>query len=141
MRERIFDPLGMKDIAFRVPREKADRLAAFLLPRPRDERARPLRRPGKQRMARRARVRIRRRRLRLDHRRLSRLLPHAAERRPARPRMPAVAPSVELMMSDQLAPEQRAGSELFFGEHSNWGFGAAVDTRRKDIFHTPGRYG
>ena len=29
MRERIFDPLGMKDTAFRVPPEKTDRLPAF----------------------------------------------------------------------------------------------------------------
>jgi len=29
MRERIFDPLGMKDTAFYVPPEKIDRLPAF----------------------------------------------------------------------------------------------------------------
>src|SRR5258708_19742625 len=49
--------------------------------------------------------------------------------------------SVELMTSDQLTPEQRAGSEIFFGSHSSWGFGMAVDIRRYEIFHTPGRFG
>ena len=49
--------------------------------------------------------------------------------------------TVELMTSDQLTPEQRAGSELFFGTHSSWSFGMAVDTRRNQIFHNPGRFG
>jgi CubicO group peptidase (beta-lactamase class C family) len=45
------------------------------------------------------------------------------------------------MTSDQLAPEQRAGSEIFFGMHSSWGLGIAVDVRRHEIYHNPGRYG
>src|SRR5258708_35563768 len=49
--------------------------------------------------------------------------------------------TVELMTSDQLTPEQRAGSEIFFGTHSSWGLGMAVDIRRNEIFHTPGRFG
>jgi CubicO group peptidase (beta-lactamase class C family) len=49
--------------------------------------------------------------------------------------------TVELMTSDQLTPEQRAGSEIFFGEYGSWGFGMAVDIQRREIFHTPGRFG
>jgi CubicO group peptidase (beta-lactamase class C family) len=49
--------------------------------------------------------------------------------------------AVELMTADHLTPEQRAGSEIFFGAYSSWGFGMAVDIRRDDIFHTPGRFG
>jgi CubicO group peptidase (beta-lactamase class C family) len=49
--------------------------------------------------------------------------------------------SVELMTSDQLTADQRAGAELFFGQHSSWGFGLAVDIGRTEIFHTPGRFG
>jgi CubicO group peptidase (beta-lactamase class C family) len=49
--------------------------------------------------------------------------------------------SVELMTSDHLRPEQRAGAEIFFGEHASWGLGMAVDIRRTEIFHTPGRFG
>jgi CubicO group peptidase (beta-lactamase class C family) len=48
---------------------------------------------------------------------------------------------VELMTSDHLTPEQRRGAELFFGTHSSWGLGIAVDIRREEIFHNPGRYG
>jgi CubicO group peptidase (beta-lactamase class C family) len=49
--------------------------------------------------------------------------------------------TVDLMTSDQLTPEQRAGSEIFFGTHSSWGLGMAVDIARSEIYHTPGRYG
>jgi CubicO group peptidase (beta-lactamase class C family) len=49
--------------------------------------------------------------------------------------------SVELMTSDQLTPEQRAGAEMFFGSYSSWGFGMAVETRREEIFQSPGRFG
>lgn len=45
------------------------------------------------------------------------------------------------MVSYQLTPEQRAGSEIFFGDYRSWGFGMAVDTRRNEIFRTPGRFG
>ncbi|HEY1483132.1 MAG TPA: serine hydrolase [Candidatus Acidoferrum sp.] len=45
------------------------------------------------------------------------------------------------MMSDQLTPEQRSSSEIFFGTHSSWGFGVAVDTQRRGLFPTPGRFG
>ncbi len=47
----------------------------------------------------------------------------------------------EPLTSDQVTPEQRAGSELFFGSHSSWGFGMAVDFHRAQIFHTLGRFG
>lgn len=49
--------------------------------------------------------------------------------------------SVELMTSDQLTPAQRTGAELFFGIHSSWGFGVAVDTHQSEIYHSPGRFG
>ena len=45
------------------------------------------------------------------------------------------------MTSDQVTPEQRAGSDFFFGTHSSWGLGIAVDIRRDEIFHRPGRFG
>ena len=49
--------------------------------------------------------------------------------------------SVQLMTSDQVTPAQRAGSQEFFGTHSSWAFGMGVDIARKEIFHTPGRFG
>jgi CubicO group peptidase (beta-lactamase class C family) len=51
--------------------------------------------------------------------------------------------SVELMTTDQLTPEQKAGPSLvpgFFDGHG-WGFGVSVVTRRDDIASVPGRYG
>ncbi|HEX9554847.1 MAG TPA: serine hydrolase, partial [Reyranella sp.] len=50
-------------------------------------------------------------------------------------------PAVELMMSDQLTPQQKQGAGLFFGHGASWGMGGAVVTRRTDLFTTPGRYG
>jgi CubicO group peptidase (beta-lactamase class C family) len=51
--------------------------------------------------------------------------------------------SVETMTTDQLTPEQKAGSGLvsgFFDSHG-WGFGMSVVTRRDDVSAVPGRYG
>ena len=50
-------------------------------------------------------------------------------------------PSVELMTSDQLLPEQKAGSELFFADNRGWGFGLSVFTRRDHLCNVPGRFG
>ncbi len=51
--------------------------------------------------------------------------------------------SVETMTTDQLTPEQKAVSGLvpgFFDNHG-WGFGMSVITRRDDVAAVPGRYG
>lgn len=51
--------------------------------------------------------------------------------------------SVETMTTDQLTPAQKALSSLlpgFFDTHG-WGFGVSVMTRRDDIASVPGRYG
>jgi CubicO group peptidase (beta-lactamase class C family) len=50
-------------------------------------------------------------------------------------------PSVELMTTDQLSPEQKAGSELFFNDVRGWGFGLSVFSRRDHLYNAPGRYG
>jgi len=51
--------------------------------------------------------------------------------------------SVELMTTDQLTPEQKAASSLVSGflDGHGWGFGVSVITRRDDIAAVPGRYG
>jgi CubicO group peptidase (beta-lactamase class C family) len=51
--------------------------------------------------------------------------------------------SIETMTTDQLTPEQKAVSSLvpgFFDSHG-WGFGISVITKREDISAVPGRYG
>jgi CubicO group peptidase (beta-lactamase class C family) len=52
-------------------------------------------------------------------------------------------PTVELMTTDQLTPEQKAVSGLFpgFFDGLGWGFGLSIVTRRDDIASVPGRYG
>src|SRR5437899_7603057 len=51
--------------------------------------------------------------------------------------------SVELMTTDQLTPEQKAVSGLVpgFFDNQGWGFGVSVITRRDDLAAVPGRYG
>jgi CubicO group peptidase (beta-lactamase class C family) len=52
-------------------------------------------------------------------------------------------PSIELMTTDQITPEQKARSPFFpgFWDNYGWGFGVAINTRRSDLSATPGRYG
>jgi CubicO group peptidase (beta-lactamase class C family) len=141
MRERIFDPLGMKDTAFYVPPEKIERLPACYFFNSQtnmldvyDDAANSSWRPeppfesgGGGLVS-----------TIDDYFAFSRMMLNKG--RHGREQILSRA-SVELMTSDQLTPEQRAGSEIFFGTHSSWGLGMAVDIRRNQIFHTPGRFG
>jgi CubicO group peptidase (beta-lactamase class C family) len=51
--------------------------------------------------------------------------------------------SVELMITDQLTPEQKAVSPFFenFWDSRGWGLGLSIVTRRDDIAGVPGRFG
>jgi CubicO group peptidase (beta-lactamase class C family) len=143
LRERVFEPLGMKDTGFSVPAASLDRLATSYWTTPQsgqltvyDEAkggqwSRPPAFPSGagglvstiddylafgQMMLNQGKY---------DNERiLSRL-------------------SVELMTTDQLTPEQKAVSGLFpgFFDSQGWGFGVSVVTRRDDIAAVPGRYG
>jgi len=52
-------------------------------------------------------------------------------------------PSVELMTTDQLTPEQKAVSGFFpgFFDNRGWGFGMSVITKRDQLASVPGRFG
>jgi CubicO group peptidase (beta-lactamase class C family) len=141
LRERIFDPLGMKDTAFHVPPEKIDRLTEFYRFNPQTNtldvfddvantawRVEPPFESGGGGLV--STID--------DYFAFSRMMLNKG--RHHREQILSRA-TVELMTSDQLTPEQRAGSEIFFGDHSSWGLGIAVDIHRKEIFHIPGRYG
>jgi CubicO group peptidase (beta-lactamase class C family) len=141
MRERIFDPLGMKDTAFYVPADKINRLPACYSLNHQTKTlglfdgaansawgSEPPSESGGGGLV--STVD--------DYFSFSRMMLNRG--RHGREQILSRA-SVELMTSDQLTPEQRAGSEIFFGTHSSWGLGIAVDIRRSEIFHTPGRYG
>lgn len=141
MRERIFDPLGMYDTGFRVPREKASRLPAlYYFDRNNqaletfDDEANSafIEEPAFESGGGGLVSTID------DFFTFSRMMLN--EGRHGRQQILSPA-TVALMTSDQLTPEQRSGSEIFFGDFSSWGLGFAVDIARREIFHTPGRYG
>jgi len=141
LRERLFEPLGMTDTGFRVPRENADRLSDFYRWDPHTnaltlfERAatstwldEPPFESGGGGLVSTIDDYFTFCRVLLNHGR------HGREQILSRA-------SVALMTSDQVTPEQRAGAELFFGTHSSWGFGMAVDIRHTNLFTSPGRFG
>ncbi len=145
MRERIFEPLGMKDTGFMVPAAETGRLPSAYRRDPeknvlvvaddaRDSRfSRPLPfHSGGGGLVSTAD----------DYLAFFRMMlnkgmgegPHGRERILSRA-------AVELMTTDQLTTEQKTGTELFFGESRSWGMGLAVTTKRDELWGTPGRYG
>jgi CubicO group peptidase (beta-lactamase class C family) len=141
MQERIFEPLGMRDTAFYVPAEKIDRLPACYSFNPQTHtldvyddgvnsswKPQPPFESGAGGLV--STID--------DYVAFSSMMLNQGQHGHKHILSRA---TVELMTSDQLTPEQRAGSDIFFGTHSSWGLGMAVDIGRKDIFHTPGRFG
>jgi len=141
LRERIFDPLGMRDTGFHVPGEKLHRLPPAYVRDPAtgslqvyDDPAAshfakpPLFPSGGGGLVSTAD----------DYLAFSRMMlgkgRHGGVRILSRP-------AVELMTTDQLTPEQRLGSEMFFGDHRSWGLGLSVATRRINLASNPGRFG
>jgi CubicO group peptidase (beta-lactamase class C family) len=141
MRERIFDPLGMKETAFYVPQEKIDRLPACygfnhqtktldLYDDPANSAwgsEPPFESAGGGLVS------------TVDdyfvfYRMLLNQGRHGDEQILSRT-------AIELMTSDQITAEQRVGAELFFGDYRSWGFVMSVDIRRDHLFHNPGRFG
>ena len=140
-RERIFEPLGMKDTGFSVPAEKLDRLPGCY---ERNHETGVLEvydgasdsqwsRPPAFPSAAGGLVSTADDYLAFCQMMLNKGR-HGRERILSRP-------SVELMTTDHLTPEQKAGARIFFGDHSSWGFGMAVVTRRNDLAVVPGRFG
>jgi len=141
MRERIFDPLGMKDTAFHVPSEKIGRLPGFYFFNRQTSTLDLF--DGVENSAWRHEPTFESAGGGLvstvdDYFAFSRMLLNKG--RHGREQLLSRA-SVELMTSGQLTPDQRADAKIFFDDYSSWGFGMAVDIRRRDIFHTTGRFG
>ena len=141
MRERIFDPLGMKDTAFHVPSDKIKRLPAAYRFEHRTQTLKlyddaagsawqppPAFESGGGGLVSTLDDCFAFARMMLGQGR------YASEQVLSRA-------SVELMTSDQLTPPQREGADMFFGANRSWGFGMAVDTRRDEVFRMPGRFG
>jgi CubicO group peptidase (beta-lactamase class C family) len=143
LRERILDPLGMKDTAFSVPAEKISRLAtsywtnfqacAFEVydPAENGQWSRPPAFPsGAGGLVSTAN----------DYLAFSQMMLNKGKLGSVRI---LSRPSVELMTTDQLTPEQKATSGLtegFFESHG-WGFGVSIVTRRAELAGPVGMYG
>jgi len=143
LRDRLFEPLGMKDTAFTVPAAKLDRLATSYLSDPTTggvtlydaaeggQWSRPPAFPsGGGGLV--STVD--------DYLAFAQMLlgggRHGGERILSRL-------SVEAMTTDQLTPEQKALSAFVpgFWDSRGWGFGLSVITRRDGVAAVPGRFG
>jgi len=142
MQDHLFGPLGMADTGFQVPGDKVGRLASNYMTDPKDrtklaffDDARDSRwsRPPAFEAGGGGLVSTVD-----DYLAFQRMLLNKGHHRGERILSP---PAVDLMMSDQLTPAQKEGTELFFGDSASWGLGGAVITRRTDLWATPGRYG
>jgi CubicO group peptidase (beta-lactamase class C family) len=143
LRERIFEPLGMNDTAFSVPASKLDRLASSywtnfetgefeVFDGVDDSRwaSPPVFESGAGGLVSTVDDLLAFGQMMLKGGK------HGNERILSRP-------SVELMTTDHITPEQKALSDFFpdFWDSHGWGFGVSIVTRRSDIAATPGRYG
>src|SRR5215469_1346422 len=144
-RERIFEPLGMKDTGFSVPADNLDRLASCYFPNPATgtlelfdggEQSRWSRPPifpsGADGLVSTLDDYLAFGQMMLNQGR------HGSQRILSRL-------AVEAMITDQLTPAQKAVSSLpplpgFFETHG-WGFGVGMVTRRDDLASVPGRFG
>ena len=141
LRERIFDPLGMKDTSFYVPPEKINRMPAFYSFNRQTNQLDYFEDPADSAWAHEPAFELGAGGLVStidDYFTFSRMMLNKG--RHGREHILSRA-SVELMASDHVTPEQREGAEIFFGSYSSWGLGFAVDIHREEIYHTPGRFG
>lgn len=143
LRERIFEPLGMTDTSFSVPAGKLDRLAVSydyegetggLKVYDSADHESQWSRPPAFPLASGGLVSTVD-----DYLAFGRMMlnggRHGSERILSRP-------SVELMTTDQLTREQRAGAGMFLGDQQrSWGFGLSMIIRRDEVAAVPGRYG
>jgi CubicO group peptidase (beta-lactamase class C family) len=143
LRQRLFEPLGMKDTGFSVPTTKLDRLASSYWTNPEtgalelydEAEGSQWSRPPAFPSGAGGLVSTVDDYLAFGQMMLNKGT-HGGERILSRL-------SVELMTTDHLTPEQKAASAFFpgFWDSRGWGFGVSVGTRRDDLAAVPGRYG
>lgn len=139
LRERVLDPLGMRDTGFHLPAERTEPLPPCYLTDPRtgtpvevadahDWHRPPVFASGSTGLLSTADDCLAFLRMLLDGGR------HGDERVLSRR-------SVELMTTNQLTPEQRAGARVVLDDNAGWGFGLAVTLRRDLLEGSVGRFG
>jgi CubicO group peptidase (beta-lactamase class C family) len=143
LRERIFEPLGMKDTSFSVPSHKLDRLATSYWTNYVSGKIEVYDEAGGGQWSRPPAFPSGAGGLVStidDYLAFGQMMLNQGKRGSERilSRL-----SVELMTTDQLTPEQKAVSGLAPGDFDSlgWGFGMSVVTRRDDVAAVPGRYG
>jgi CubicO group peptidase (beta-lactamase class C family) len=141
LRERLFDPIGMKDTAFSVPTSTLERLPGCYQFNPNTgklevfdslENSEYSRQPAFESGAGGLVSTVD------DYFAFCRMLLNRGVWGKERVLSEA---AVESMTRDQLSPEQKTGAEMFFGGHSSWGFGMAVNIHRESPWTVPGRFG
>lgn len=144
MRERIFEPLGMKDSGFTVPEAQLDRVATCY----QTDFA-----SGEVTVLEEARTDLLAQPVSFESGAGDQLISTADDllafgrmmlNRGAYGKERILSrPTVELMTTDQLTPEQKAASPFFEGFWSSrgWGLGLSIVTRRDDVAGVPGRFG
>ena len=144
LKQRIFDPLGMKDTGFSVPADKLDRLGSCYSVDPQSGKlvlyddagaasqwasppAFPAAGGGLVSTV-------------DDYLAFGRMMLHGGRHEDERI---LSRPTVHTMTTDQMTAEQKRASPFFpgFWDSRGWGFGVSVVTRRTDITMTPGRFG
>jgi len=142
-RERIFEPLGMVDTGFYVPKDQTERLATCYIRDPESNELKiwnpasgasfaeppPFEAGGGGHVS-----------TVDDFLAFGRLLLGKGE---YRGRRILSENSVEAMLTDHITPEQKAASPFFpnFWETHGWGYGIAIVTAPDKISSTPGRFG
>ena len=141
LRERIFDPLGMKDTGFSIPAVKRDRLAGSYALNAEtgaldvydDAGASQWHDPPAFPDAEGGLVSTVDDYLAFSQMMLNKGL-HGNERILSRA-------SVALMTTGQVTPEQRLGTEFFLESNRDWGLGVSIIIQRDDVASAPGRFG
>ena len=141
LRERVFDPLGMKDTGFSVPSEDAARLPPSYSVDPSMKTLAVFDGAADSAWLRQPRFESGGGGLVStvdDYYRFCRMMLNRGE---LGGRRILSEDAVGQMTSDQLSPEQRAGPDVFLGRGRSWGLGMAVETERTEVYRTPGRFG
>jgi CubicO group peptidase (beta-lactamase class C family) len=146
LRERLFEPLGMKDTSFQLPADKVSRLPGFYFFNRQSNQSNKLDffdDPKKSAWTSESGFEAGGGALLStidDYFAFSRMLLNKGRYSHGREQILSSA-SVELMITDHVTAAQRAGSEIFFGDFASYGFGVGIAIRRTEMYQTPGRFG